>query len=108
LKIYLRSGEMDVPLLEPALTLIGTHGNRIDAAQTIDLLPPDVTMKQVHQFFVRKLRDTHSKKNQDKITKALLISRKDQVDRSLAKMQQKRVRITDMRMLVYRLCIHGC
>jgi len=98
LRIYLRPSGSIAPLIDPALALIATHGTRIDASATIDLLPPLVTMKDVHKYFLRTLRDRHSKSSQAKITRALLIARRDQVDQTLASCQEKRVRITDMRM----------
>lgn len=84
--------------LEPALNLIATHGTRVDAQEVLNLLPSRVTMNDVREFFVKTLRDGHAKTNQSKITKQLLKTRKEQVDRSLASLQQKRVRITDIRM----------
>lgn len=98
LRIYLRPSDGQKPRLEPALKLIATHGTRIDAQEVLNLLPPFVTMEDVHDFFVKTLRDGHAKMNQSRITKQLLKSRKEQVDRGLMKMQQKRVRITDIRM----------
>jgi hypothetical protein len=98
LRIYLRPSGSIAPLIDPALALIATHGTRIDASATIDLLPPLVTMKDVHKYFLRTLRDRHSKSSQAKITRALLIARRDQVDQTLTSCQEKRVRITDMRM----------
>jgi hypothetical protein len=98
LRIYLRPLDGQKPRLEPALKLIATHGTRIDAQEVLNLLPSFVTMQDVHEFFIKTLRDGHAKMNQSRITKQLLKSRKEQVDRGLMKMQQKRVRITDIRM----------
>lgn len=98
LRIYLRPNGTQQPKLEPALRLIATHGTRVDAQEVLALLPPFVTMNDVNEFFVKTLRDGHAKMNQSRITKQLLKTRKEQVDRGLMKMQQKRVRITDIRM----------
>ncbi|KAJ9101777.1 hypothetical protein QFC21_003116 [Naganishia friedmannii] len=97
LKIYLSPVEGQSLRLEPALNLIATHGTRVDAQEVLNLLPPRVTMNDVREFFVKTLRDGHAKTNQSKITKQLLKTRKEQVDRGLASLQQKRVRITDIR-----------
>ncbi|KAJ9090674.1 hypothetical protein QFC20_007852 [Naganishia adeliensis] len=97
LRIYLRPNGTQQPKLEPALKLIATHGTRVDAQEVLALLPPFVTMNDVHEFFVKTLRDGHAKMNQSRITKQLLKTRKEQVDRGLMRMQQKRVRITDIR-----------
>jgi hypothetical protein len=98
LRIYLRPSGTTPPLIKPALALIATHGTRIDASATIDLLPPLVTMQDVHKYFLRTLRDRHSKSSQAKIASGLLTARREQVDRNLMLCQEKRVRITDMRM----------
>ncbi|KAJ9116996.1 hypothetical protein QFC22_004654 [Naganishia vaughanmartiniae] len=88
------------PRLEQALNLIATHGTRVDAQEVLNLLPSRVTMNDVREFFIKTLRDGHAKTNQSRITKQLLKTRKEQVDRGLASLQQKRVRITDIRMYV--------
>ncbi|KAI5452750.1 Vacuolar morphogenesis protein 6 [Naganishia albida] len=97
LRIYLSPNGDQQPKLEPALRLIATHGTRVDAQEVLALLPSFIAMHDVQEFFVKTLRDGHAKMNQSRITKQLLKTRKEQVDRGLMKMQQKRVRITDIR-----------
>lgn len=98
LKIYLKPTSGGDPLLDQALNLIATHGTRIDAMEAISLLPPLVTMKDVHDFFLKTMRQEQGKMNESKVIRGLLKTRKEQVDMTLMGLQQKRVRITDIRM----------
>ncbi|ORX35229.1 hypothetical protein BD324DRAFT_642956 [Kockovaella imperatae] len=98
LTLYLRPSSSDPVLLEPALSLIGTHGTRLDAEQVLGLLPPLVTMKQVEAFMFKTLRDGFARKNNGQIVKELLMARRDQMDRILLDLQVHRVRITDQRL----------
>jgi hypothetical protein len=99
LRIYLRPKTASAPvLLEPALALIAKHGIRLDALQGLDLIPPLVTMAQVQSFFVKTLRDGHRRRNEARVVKDILKSRKEQVERALMGLQKNRVKITDSRM----------
>ncbi|KAK4684616.1 Vam6/Vps39-like protein vacuolar protein sorting-associated protein 39, partial [Tremellales sp. Uapishka_1] len=94
LRIYLHSSPI---LLPPALSLIAKHGVKLDASEVINLLPPLVTMEDVKSFFMRTLRDGHSKLNDHRVVKQLLSARKEEVERGLMGLQVRRVRITDQR-----------
>lgn len=98
LRLYLQPAKSEPVLLEPALKLIGNQGARLDAEKVIALLPPLVTMKDVQDFFVRSLRDGHARRHERRIVTGLASARKEQVDRILMGLQEKRVRITDQRM----------
>lgn len=98
LRIYLRptaqlSREHD--LLQPALDLIARQSPRLDAAETLQLLPPLVTAQDVGRFLKDTLRapvfDTQVVRN---ISKA----RNDHLSRQLMHLQSKRVKVTDSRM----------
>ncbi|WWC88076.1 uncharacterized protein L201_002980 [Kwoniella dendrophila CBS 6074] len=112
LKIYLRPTESDSiiqnkederierkssSLLEPALELVSKHSTSLRPSPVLDLLPPLVPIQDVHQFFMRTLRDNHSKKNQSNIIKNLIKGRKEELDRTLLNLEVKRVRINDQR-----------
>jgi hypothetical protein len=105
LRLYLQPAKSDPVLLEPALELISHQGARLDAEKVIALLPPLVTMKDVQDFFVKSLRDGYARRNERKIVKGLASARKEQVDRMLMDLQEKRVRITDQRMYVIFILI---
>jgi hypothetical protein len=99
LRIYLHPQTRSDPvLLEPALSLISTHGTRLDATEVLDLLPPLVTMEDVRAFFIKTIRGATAKRNDSRIVRSLVSSRKEEVERTLMGLQVKRVRITDQRM----------
>ncbi|WVQ65020.1 uncharacterized protein L199_003190 [Kwoniella botswanensis] len=108
LRIYLRptsistlskvnEKEKPEPLLEPALSLVSKHSTSLPPSPVLDLLPPLVPIQDVHQFFMRTLRDSHTKKNESKVLKSLMKGRKEELDRMLLGLETKRVRVTDQR-----------
>ncbi|WVR03742.1 hypothetical protein IAU60_000737 [Kwoniella sp. DSM 27419] len=86
-----------ISLLEPALSLISKHSTSLPPSPVLDLLPPLVPMNDVHSFFMRTLRDSHSKKNESRLVKSLVSGRKEEVERILLGLEVKKVRITDQR-----------
>ncbi|KAJ7510485.1 hypothetical protein B0H11DRAFT_1190833 [Mycena galericulata] len=95
LRLYLRPSVKNAPdLLQPALELIARHGPQLDAIDTLQLLPPLVTAKDVRTFLIGALRtpifDTRVIRNLSK-------ARGEQVERKLMNLQTKRVKITDSR-----------
>lgn len=96
LRLYLRpSVKTETDLLHPALDLISRHSTRLDAAETLKLLPPLVTTQSVTKFLVESLRaplfDT-------RVTRGIGKARNDQVSRKLAALQSRRVKVTDSRL----------
>lgn len=96
LRIYLRpTTKTTIDLLTPALDLISRHSPRLDEVETLHLLPPLVTAKDVRAFLVEALRapifDT-------KVAKEISKTRDEQVARKLMYLQAKRVKVTDSRM----------
>ncbi|EDR08609.1 uncharacterized protein LACBIDRAFT_235177, partial [Laccaria bicolor S238N-H82] len=94
-RIYLRpTVETSTDLLQPALDLISRHNPRLDAVETLQLLPPLVTTQDVKAFLIESLRapifDT-------KVVSQISKARKDQVSRKLMVLQSKRVKVTDSR-----------
>ncbi|KAG8988483.1 Vacuolar morphogenesis protein 6 [Tulasnella sp. JGI-2019a] len=81
-------------LLAPALDLISRHSPRLDAAETLQLLPPLVNAEDVRVFLIEALK---TPKVDSRITKELWRARGDQIDRKLMTLQSKRVRVTDTR-----------
>lgn len=98
LGLYLRPTSSDPVLLPPALELIASQGTRLDAKEVLEMLPPLVTMEDVRAFFVKTLRDGRKRRNEAKIVRGLVSARKEEVERCLMDLQEKRVRITDQRM----------
>ena len=101
LKLYLRpTVQTSANLLQPALELISRHGPRLDAVETLQLLPPLVTADDIRPFLIDSLRipvfDT-------RVVREINKARNDQLSRRLMALQSRRVKVTDSRMLVLRL-----
>ncbi|RDB25711.1 Vam6/Vps39-like protein [Hypsizygus marmoreus] len=99
LRIYLRptaapSSITTADLLAPALDLIARHNPRLDAVETLQLLPPLVTAQDVRGFLVEALRapifDTA-------VVRQVSKARDDQVARRLMLLQKRMVKVTDSR-----------
>jgi len=88
--------------LEPALELISRHGPRLDAVETLQLLPPLVTADDIRSFLIEVLRtpvfDT-------RVTREISKARNDQLSRKLMALQSRRVKVTDSRMLVSKYSV---
>lgn len=98
LRIYLiPRPPIDKPLIPPALSLIAKHSTKLEPLEVIDLLPPMLTMQEVHSFFLRTLRDGKAQRNDGLMLREVMKSRGEQVDWRLMKLQDKRVRISDTR-----------
>ncbi|GLB44890.1 putative rab guanyl-nucleotide exchange factor [Lyophyllum shimeji] len=96
LRIYLRpTVSTTADLLSPALDLISRHNPRLDAVETLNLLPPLVTAQDVRGFLIESLRapifDTS-------VIRHISKARDEQLSRSLMLLQKKRVKVTDSRM----------
>lgn len=95
LRIYLRPLVKTADdLLRPALELIEKHGPRLDPEETLQLLPPLVSARDVRVFLIGALRvprfDT-------RVVREVALARKDQVARKLMYLEANRVKITDSR-----------
>lgn len=98
LRLYLRPSKGEEVLVAPALALVARHGTRMDARAVLDLLPPLVPVKELHDFFQRTLGDERARRNEHRITRGLLAARKAQAERLVVGLEVKRVRVTDQRM----------
>jgi len=95
LKLYLRpTAQTSSDLLQPALELISRHGPRLDAVETLQLLPPLVTTDDIRPFLIEALRtpvfDT-------RVIREISKARSDQLARRLMALQSRRVKVTDSR-----------
>ncbi|KAK8861657.1 hypothetical protein IAR55_002480 [Kwoniella newhampshirensis] len=106
LQIYLRplpsttsakSQPLTKALLAPALSLISKHSTSLPPSPVLDLLPPLVPMSDVQAFFMRTLREDHSKMNDKRVVSSLVKGRREEVERVLLGLEVKRVRVTDQR-----------
>ena len=103
LRIYLRPlVKTTDDLLRPALELIARHGSRLDPEETLQLLPPLVSARDVHVFLTGALRilcfDAH-------VVREVALSQKDQVACKLVYLEANRVKVTDSRMYVFSVCL---
>jgi len=95
LRIYLRpTVKTSSDLLEPALGLISRHSPRLDAVETLQLLPPLVTAKNVQTFLLEALREPIF---DTRVVREISKGRNDQLARKLMLLQSKRVKVTDSR-----------
>jgi tetratricopeptide (TPR) repeat protein len=95
LRLYLRPTDKAAPnLLQPALDLISRHSPHLDSVETLQLLPPLVTARDVRPFLQEALRapifDSH-------VIRDIHKARSEQVARKLMLLESRRVRVTDSR-----------
>ncbi|KAG2348015.1 hypothetical protein BDR05DRAFT_980946 [Suillus weaverae] len=95
LRLYLRPTDKTAPnLLRPALDLISRHSPRLDSVETLQLLPPLVTARDVRPFLQEALRapifDSH-------VIRDIHKARNERVARKLMLLESRRVRVTDSR-----------
>lgn len=99
LRIYLRPLVKTADdLLQPALELIERHGPRLDPEETLQLLPPLVSARDVRVFLIGALRVPRF---DARVVREVALARKDQVARKLMYLEANRVKITDSRMYVF-------
>ncbi|KAH9998803.1 hypothetical protein BJV74DRAFT_883060 [Russula compacta] len=95
LRIYLRPPVKTTDnLLQPAIDLIERHGPRLDPEETLQLLPPLVSTRDVRVFLIGALRVPRF---DSRVVREVALARKDQVARKLMYLEANRVRITDSR-----------
>lgn len=85
-------------LIPPALSLIAKHSTSLEPLEVIDLLPPLLTMQEVHSFFLKTLREGKARRNEARVLREVMKSQGQAADRTLMRLQERRVRITDTRL----------
>ena len=104
LRIYLRPLVKTADdLLRPALELIERHGPRLDPDETLQLLPPLVSARDVRVFLIGALRVPRF---DARVVREVALARKDQVARKLMYLEANRVKITDSRMYVLLCAVY--
>ena len=94
LRIYLKSSTPS-NLLRPALDLISRHSPRLDAVETLHLLPPMVAAQDLKAFLCEALREPLF---DTRVVREVWKGRSEQVASRLIALQAKRVKVTDSRM----------
>ncbi|KAK0531875.1 Vacuolar morphogenesis protein 6 [Tilletia horrida] len=81
-------------MLQPALSLIGRHGSRLDAEQVIDLLPPLVTMQSILPFAQRTLQHATACRNSLRIEAQVRKERSLQADERITALKSRKFRVS--------------
>lgn len=99
LKIYLQPHPQApaVDYLRPALALVSRHSPRLNAVETLQLLPPLVTTQELKSFLFEAVREPVF---DTRVIREIRKSRSESVDRKLMTLQSRRVKVTDTRMYV--------
>ncbi|KAG0636115.1 vacuolar sorting protein 39 domain 1-domain-containing protein [Tuber brumale] len=71
LTLYLRPPPPHTPHLTPALTLLSRHGARLEASETLALIPEGTTMASLESYFQSRIRAANSKASADRLTAML-------------------------------------
>lgn len=96
LQVYLRpSGKEHSTLIRPALSLLNSHGYYFDAAQVLELLPPDWPVATVRAFLLRSLRGSIDTFRTDRIEHSLARGENLQVRKAYIEQQGAPVVIKD-------------
>ena len=82
-------------LLQPALQLISRHSRRLDATETLRLLPPLVQARDVKEFLVESLRVPRF---DARVIREVAKARRDDVATRLMVLEERRVKVVDSRM----------
>ncbi|KAL4243247.1 Vam6/VPS39/TRAP1 family protein [Abortiporus biennis] len=82
-------------LLKPALDLISRHSPRLDKVETLKLLPPLVSAKDVEAFLIEALRGERVFDGQ--VVRNISKARDEEIDRKLMVLKGRRVRVGESR-----------
>ncbi|KAI6108169.1 hypothetical protein F5141DRAFT_100478 [Pisolithus sp. B1] len=95
LKLYLRPTTKDLPnLLPPALDLMRRQSHRLDPVETLELLPPLVSAKEVQKFLHQALRMPLYDKH---VIREISKARSEQLAATLMILESRHVKVTDSR-----------
>ena len=86
------------PMFTPALSLLARHGTKMDSSAVLELLPPLLTVQELHVFLQKALRKRVHVQNAGKVEKRIWTARKDEVERILVDLEGRRIKITDSRL----------
>ncbi|ORZ13809.1 vacuolar sorting protein 39 domain 2-domain-containing protein [Lobosporangium transversale] len=98
LEVYLIPPKGEKPMLEPALDILTRHGNHIDPAAVLRLLPAGTRVDQLYKFFEKSIRESNKTKHMNMIVKNLLKAERLQTQEQLTFYRSRRVKITEDRM----------
>ena len=90
-------------LLQPALQLISRHSRRLDATETLMLLPPLVQARDVKEFLIESLR---MPRFDTRVIREIAKARRDEVATRLMILEERKVKVVDSRMCVFDTHLH--
>lgn len=79
LTVYLQPPEGSKAMLKPALQLLNKHYSKINAAKALNLLPSDLPIFQMYEYFEAVLRNLAEKKRNNQVISQLLRSENLQI-----------------------------
>ena len=79
LTVYLQPPENKKPMLDAALQLLNKHFDKINAAKALNLLPSDIPIYEMFEYFEAVLRHLSEKKRNNQVISQLLRSENLQV-----------------------------
>ncbi|KAM0201697.1 hypothetical protein ACHAPA_003792 [Fusarium lateritium] len=71
LSLYLQPSPPNKPNLEPALDLLSKHGSRLPATSTLGLIPDDLPVRSLENYFRGRIRSANSLVNEARIVAGL-------------------------------------
>ncbi|KAF7195484.1 Vacuolar morphogenesis protein 6 [Pseudocercospora fuligena] len=83
LGLYLRPPHSEEKRWPQALELLGKHGARLPASSTLDLMPDDLAVQELHDYFRGRIRNATSILREDMIVRGLEGVRKANRERTL-------------------------
>lgn len=107
LGLYLRPPSGEDKRWPQALDLLSRHGARLPASSTLDLMPDDLAVKELTDYFRGRIRHSTSLMRQEQIIKSLesvrtentkrllLLGRDEEVDRGKVGGRNRRIRIAE-------------
>ncbi|KAG1762919.1 vacuolar sorting protein 39 domain 1-domain-containing protein [Suillus placidus] len=115
LMLYLRPTDKTAPnLLRPALDLISRHSPRLDSVETLQLLPPLVTARDLRPFLQEALRapifdshvirDIHKARNERVARKLMLLESRRVTDSRICPQCHKRLGSSFMLLVTHYQC----
>ena len=83
LGLYLRPPQSEEKRWPQALELLGRHGSRLPASSTLDLMPDDLAVAELQDYFRGRIRHATSLLRQEKVVRSLEGVRKVNAERLL-------------------------
>jgi hypothetical protein len=87
--------------LSPALALLKNHATSLSPIAVLDLLPPLLPLERIQTFLEKSLRKSGEQVREGNILSQLVKGEQEGVKLEVVQWEEKRVKITEMRTLVF-------